>query len=401
MTSAAQAESKFVAALLEFAKAHTNDKSYDDRTRATKEIVFAGEKSPDTAITTSLDSAKNIAATIVILTATTDMQKIRAQKPFAIVAEDASLPYKVYQNWYAEIIESSTFVQSKLLTGSFVSEVRGNATFRTVLRDKNLHKSLVAQLENYNKNYNKSNKNIARVIDPQKSDVENYMAIGQAYLAKRAQESSADALQYAKYRASDFYDFFSANATTTPKNILDFASGTGANSYHFAKKWTSARVYACDIRDVVFNAEAKKSGVVDFRATGSETPDLAKTFADVTGGFDLIICSLAMHHFSDLDAVAQQLFAATSRGGYLMIMEHDCATREYAAFLDIVHGMWANILNKESPTIEEWQQTYFATYATRNAWTKLLEKIGYEFIIAKNFGKYDPQQRYFALYKRA
>lgn len=95
--------------------------------------------------------------------------------------------------------------------------------------------------------------------------------------------------------------------------------------------------------------------------------------------FDLITAFMALHHFTHVPQMINEMYRVLKPKGILIIREHDSNDPAFAAFLDFVHLMYATILhNEDDPKCFLTQNETF--YNTREVWTDELKKYGFKFM---------------------
>jgi ubiquinone/menaquinone biosynthesis C-methylase UbiE/ASC-1-like (ASCH) protein len=97
-------------------------------------------------------------------------------------------------------------------------------------------------------------------------------------------------------------------------------------------------------------------------------------------------CIMSLHHFHDWDKSASEVFRVLAPGGILVIREHDSTGPAFAAFLDVVHYVYAGVVGSEialrpgcaSADFEECRRQLTAHYRTRDEWRTLLQRAGFK-----------------------
>lgn len=120
----------------------------------------------------------------------------------------------------------------------------------------------------------------------------------------------------------------------------------------------------------------------------SQTPDPAFTFQLADGrrldfpdaSFDLITMFMSAHHFRDAAGMLAEAHRVARPGATLIMREHDARTAGLALWFDLVHALYAVVVNGEE-TAGEFVAAYargdYATYRTMSAWSCLLQKTGW------------------------
>lgn len=107
---------------------------------------------------------------------------------------------------------------------------------------------------------------------------------------------------------------------TPQMNVLDFGCGTGLLSMEL-------HPHVCSITGMdsspgmldVFAAKAAQRSITNI-CTKYFNADEGHLLA---GSYDLIVCSMALHHMPDIQPVLNQFYASTAIGGYLCIADLD------------------------------------------------------------------------------
>lgn len=107
---------------------------------------------------------------------------------------------------------------------------------------------------------------------------------------------------------------------TPQMNVLDFGCGTGLLSMELHPHVRS--ITGMDSSRGMLDAFAAKA--VQRSITNISTQYFNADERHVlTGAYDLIVCSMALHHMPKIQPVLNQFYASTSAGGYLCIADLD------------------------------------------------------------------------------
>jgi ubiquinone/menaquinone biosynthesis C-methylase UbiE len=111
--------------------------------------------------------------------------------------------------------------------------------------------------------------------------------------------------------------------------------------------------------------------------------------------FDLISCFMVLHHIYEPKQTLHEIYRILKNGGYLLIREHDCKTKNMFMVFDIIHGLYSLSFKKEDP---DFCKTYFAEYFTKNALIKMVENTGFKLIKTSYYSNL--QEAYYCLFKK-
>lgn len=124
--------------------------------------------------------------------------------------------------------------------------------------------------------------------------------------------------------------------------------------------------------------------------------------------FDLVTAMMALHHFSKPKEMLQEIYRVLRPGGTFIIREHDTGNVGFKLFLDLVHALYAVVINEEE-SAEAFLTTFYSTYNTKETWSKkYIEPVGLKFsgllrpIVDKRQKKrgQDLYRSYYAKYKK-
>ena len=116
----------------------------------------------------------------------------------------------------------------------------------------------------------------------------------------------------------------------------------------------------------------------------------------------LITIMHTLHHMKDRDTRLKDCNRLLSKGGLLVIVEHDVLTKEDNCLVDIEHAIFERV---KSNNFQEFSSTYYGSYINWIEMDILMKKNGFEFI---SYSMYDrginntilPTQSYVGIYKK-
>ncbi len=161
-------------------------------------------------------------------------------------------------------------------------------------------------------------------------------------------------------------------------SFIDYGGGDG----HFALKLKA-----------FFKVSTSNSILVDMKewAGLKRKPVYGVTFID-TADFlgrapevDLITCMFSLHHIKDMDFKA--LTSKLSRGGYLLLQEHDCESVSQKTLVEFEHMMYAvdktHLSHKNKP--------YYSNYQPRSYWSRQLglKSVGFVLLPSHNYSYFE------------
>lgn len=103
------------------------------------------------------------------------------------------------------------------------------------------------------------------------------------------------------------------------------------------------------------------------------------------GSKQVVSCIMSLHHFHKWSESAAELLRVMEPGGILVVREHDSTGPAFAAFLDVVHYVYAGVVGDEitirpdhaTADFEECRLQLTSHYRTREEWRTLLQKAGF------------------------
>lgn len=175
------------------------------------------------------------------------------------------------------------------------------------------------------------------------------------------------------------------------ETIVDIGCSNGEITNSLGERFR-CKVYGFDVREdpnlVVKNFEFQKI-----------EPNEKYPIED--NSVDLIISMAVLHHVEDIDFLLSEVRRMLKPGGYFIIREHDCDSQDLSDTLDIIHGLYACVLNEpQEETPEEFIANYYAHYRTRVEWAKHIAAHGFMRQYEIGYRKYDLQKLYFMAFRK-
>ncbi len=153
------------------------------------------------------------------------------------------------------------------------------------------------------------------------------------------------------------------------RDYLDIGCSEGGLTAAFGEAFGLApdHIHGSDIREIDPHG----------RFTFARADAAALPYPDDT--FQLVTLNMALHHFTDVGAVLAEVRRVLVPGGVVAVREHDCRDRATAAFLDLVHDIYAVVLGVEMtlPELLRRRSEVHGTYRTLEGWTDAFQRSGY------------------------
>lgn len=96
--------------------------------------------------------------------------------------------------------------------------------------------------------------------------------------------------------------------------------------------------------------------------------------------FDIVTMFMSAHHFEKPDELFAAVYNAMKPGAILIMREHDVRSAEMSLFLDVVHAVYAVVVNKET-TAEQFAKDVVegkvSHYRSLKGWMELCQKTGF------------------------
>lgn len=116
----------------------------------------------------------------------------------------------------------------------------------------------------------------------------------------------------------------------------------------------------------------------------------------------LVTSMVVLHHVKDLEFVLKEVHRILKPGGYFIIREHDCDSEILKETLDIIHGLYACVLNEpQEETPEEFIKNHFADYKTKDEWAEIIAPYGFMRQYEIGVRNSDLQKLYYMAFKKS
>ena len=120
-----------------------------------------------------------------------------------------------------------------------------------------------------------------------------------------------------------------------------------------------------------------------------------------THQFDFVTLFMSAHHFSHMDDMMKELLRVLKPGGYVLIREHDLTSPDDEIFYNIIHALYACVINSEMTPynfVESFIHTdqtsrYYAKYYSIDNWIRLFRGYGFMDMRTGAHGFYDKYNR--------
>ena len=104
--------------------------------------------------------------------------------------------------------------------------------------------------------------------------------------------------------------------------------------------------------------------------------------------FQVVSFIMSLHHLKDLRASLAEAQRVLAPGGVLVIREHDCRSKHFGAYLDIVHFLYAAVVSDEivlrpgheAEDFEGHRAMLTSAFRTKESWSEVLATAGFTFV---------------------
>jgi len=195
-------------------------------------------------------------------------------------------------------------------------------------------------------------------------------------------------------------EIFNGNEQDTKiRSFLDFGCGDGKKTIEIAKLLHITNPKCFDINDKINSVDIRNQISHQFKYQNEKLPYKNESQ-------DLITSLLVFHHIPNMEEIIRELHRIAASGCILIIQEHDCNSKEFAMYLDVIHALydivWKSVKNVEK-LINEFYQDYYSNYRNKSSWINIMEYNGWEYI--KEIDIYqktekNPQAMFFSAFKK-
>ena len=113
---------------------------------------------------------------------------------------------------------------------------------------------------------------------------------------------------------------------------------------------------------------------------------------------DVITAFVVLHHVKDLPTLLSEVRRVLKPGGVFIIREHDVGRDSCRVFVDVIHAVSHVIHRGEDVT--EFYKEHFTFCRSASSWDNIISKYGMKKISSIHYSVENPQQIYYAAYKR-
>jgi ubiquinone/menaquinone biosynthesis C-methylase UbiE len=192
-----------------------------------------------------------------------------------------------------------------------------------------------------------------------------------------------------------FLDSFLINTKEENKILVDIGCGNGLLTHKFSKLYNfNHHTYCVETLNYL---DKSVSNTIKFSITDGNKINLDNNFADLT------ICFLAIHHFSSIESMINEIIRISKPNSYLLIYEHDCISSKINFVLDLYHiinGLLLkpNLNKNYKKHYSNFISTYYSNYTSKE---QLINKLSKDFILLKTKEIYKGfVNNYYALFQK-
>ena len=161
------------------------------------------------------------------------------------------------------------------------------------------------------------------------------------------------------------------------KNLVDIGCGNGLLTHKFSKLYNfNHHVYCVETINYL---DKSIDDLIKFSITDGKKINLDNNFADIT------ICFLAIHHFSSMNSMIDEIIRISKPNSYLLIYEHDCTSKKLNFMLDLYHIineliLKPNLYNDYKSHYNHFVNNYYSNYISKE---QLIQKLSNSFTLIK------------------
>lgn len=261
--------------------------------------------------------------------------------------------------------------------------------------------NLVQLLGKFTNNLPKNTiKEMYNMIKNKSSDAEivNYIS-SKSSPRQKAMLSTKRAIKNAKIWYS-FLDSSNVDFKNTER-YLDIGSNDGLITLEFGKKLglTKENIYGIDIKSFTFQEIKPVENITFTYYDGCNIP-----FDD--NYFDLITCSMVLHHVKCLDMLVSEISRVLERNGILLVKEHNADSTEMQWLIFLEH-LFYDVL-EYGVSYDDFFVTYYQKLFSKNELISLLQQYGLKIVkmsdedinFTKKYQYFNPTNSYFAIFTK-
>nr|QBK86698.1 MAG: mRNA capping enzyme [Marseillevirus LCMAC103] len=154
-------------------------------------------------------------------------------------------------------------------------------------------------------------------------------------------------------------------------SYLDVGCNEGGITQAFASHVKAATCVGTDMFLAAGHAPAEKGA-----AACTYVVNTAAELKFDDSSVDIMTAFVALHHFSDVDAMLGEMRRVLAPGGVLVVREHDCNSRGFHLFLDFVHRLYHHVF-EAVPELAPDSSVDAAAYHSIADWVAILGRHGF------------------------
>jgi len=265
-----------------------------------------------------------------------------------------------------------------------------DGTFLNYNKDINLHKFFSRYLSmNINKNIFSYTNDYKILYKMYKQIKKNKMIVfhDEKYLQNKAEKQINDIMV--------FLDSSQINIRGKNENLVDIGCGNGLLTHKFSKLYNfNHHTYCVETLNYL---DKSVTNTIKFSITDGNKINLNDNFADIT------ICFLAIHHFSSMDSMINEIVRIAKPKSYLLIYEHDCISSKLNFILDLYHVINSlvlkpNLYKNYKKHYSNFINTYYSNYTSKE---QLINQLSKNFTLLKTKEIYAGfVNNYYALFQK-
>jgi len=265
-----------------------------------------------------------------------------------------------------------------------------DGTFLNYNKDINLHKFFSRYLSmNINKNIFSYTNDYKILYKMYKQIKKNKMIVfhDEKYLQNKAEKQINDIMV--------FLDSSQINIRGKNENLVDIGCGNGLLTHKFSKLYNfNHHTYCVETLNYL---DKSVTNTIKFSITDGNKINLNDNFADFT------ICFLAIHHFSSMDSMINEIVRIAKPKSYLLIYEHDCISSKLNFILDLYHVINAlvlkpNLYKNYKKHYSNFINDYYSNYTSKE---QLINQLSKNFTLLKTKEIYAGfVNNYYALFQK-